>query len=259
MSTNRPNGKTLVSNISSSNHRSTRGCADSSTNSKDLIPASRRNGDGSTRGGGYGGKESRRRGQIDPRFAVRRDPAQPRRGRGVFALEKVPAGTEVLVAKQAAAIPRDRYRAAFCRRCLTLLDKKSLIKCRRCEDRFCGKECVIAHAGESTHEATCAFVEGLGEEHLESLGRGASTAVTDGEILRLTLECFARRSAGLSDQDEWVEIEDLDLGPVSVGENDGLQPEIGMLGPDVVRMAEARLNARGLVATAEEIQTVNRR
>lgn len=259
MSTNRPKGKTLASNISSSSHRGTEGCADSSSNSKDLISTSRRNGDGSTRGGGYGGKESRRRGQIDPRFAVRRDPAQPRRGRGVFALEKVPAGTEVLVAKQAAAIPRDRYRAAFCRRCLTLLDKKSLIKCRRCEDRFCGKECVIAHAGESTHEATCAFIEGLGEEHLERLGGGASTAVTDGEILRLTMECFARRSASLSDQDEWVEIEDLDLGPGNVGENGGLDSENEILDPDVIRMAEARLNARGLVVTAEEIQTVNRR
>ena len=116
-------------------------------------------------------------------------------------MEPVPAGTEVLVAKQAAALPRGRYRPAFCRRCLTLLDKSLLIKCRRCEDRFCGKECVIAAAGEGTHEATCDFVEGLGEGCLEKLGEGDNAAAAEKDILRLTVECLARRGAGLSDDE----------------------------------------------------------
>lgn len=217
--------------------------------------------------GSGGGASARRRGQLDPRFQVRRNPARPLRGRGVFAAEAVPAGTQVLVAKQAAALPRGRYRPAFCRRCLTLLDKSLLIKCRRCEDRFCGKECVIAAAGEGTHEATCDFVEGLGEECLERLGRGDNAAAAEKEVLRLTVECLARRGAGLSDDEEWVEIDDLVLPEKEEreaagggdgsggGEGDG----DGMLGADVIREAQARLNNRGLAVSADEIQTVHRR
>lgn len=214
-------------------------------------------------GGGGGGASVRRRGQLDPRFQVRRNPARPLRGRGVFAVEPVPAGTEVLVAKQAAALPRGRYRPAFCRRCLTLLDKSLLIKCRRCEDRFCGKECVIAAAGEGTHEATCDFVEGLGEGCLEKLGEGDNAAAAEKDILRLTVECLARRGAGLSDDEEWIEIDDLVLpeqsGGGGGGDGDGEFEGDGMLEPNVVREAQARLNNRGLAVSAEEIQTVHRR
>lgn len=204
-----------------------------------------------------GGCCARRRGQLDPRFDVKRDPSRPQRGRGLFAVEAVSAGTEVMVARQAAAVPRDTYRAAFCRRCLTLLDKKLLIKCRRCEDRFCGKECVIAAAREGTHEATCAFVEGLGVECLEELTKGDSAAATEKEILRLTVECLARRRAGLSDEEEWVEIEDLDLG-VGGTENSGGAIG-GFLDASVIREAQARLNNRGLEVSPEEIETVHRR
>lgn len=204
--------------------------------------------------GAGGGSCARRRGQLAPPFDVRRDPARPQRGRGVFAVEAVPAGTEVMVARLAAAVPRDQYRAAFCRRCLTLLDKKLLIKCRRCEDRFCGKECVIAAAGEGTHEATCAFVEGLGD--LEKLEMGGSAAATQKEILRLTVECLARRGAGLSDEEEWVEIEDLDLG-AGVGEKYGAGCPI--LDAGVIREAQARLISTGVEVSAEEVQTLYRR
>lgn len=215
-------------------------------------------------GGGGGGGCARRRGQLDLRFQVRRNPARPKRGRGVFAVEAVPAGTEVLVAKQAAALPRGRYRQAFCRRCLTLLDKSLLIKCRRCEDRFCGKECVIAAAGEGTHEVTCNLVEGLGKDCLERLGRGDNAAATEGEILRLTVECLSRRAAGLSDEEEWIEIDDLVLaedgeGAVrSAGGGDG-DAGLGMLEEGVIRDAQARLKAAGLEVSVEEIQTVHRR
>ena len=254
ITTNGVNGKT----VSDNRRRGTGGDFDPSVNHMTFISASSRNDNtkgSSTNRRGYGGTEARRRGQIDQRFTVRRDPS---RGRGIFALEAVPAGTEVLVAKQAAAVPRDRYRAAFCRRCLTLLDKKSLIKCRRCEDHFCGKECVIAAAGEGTHEATCAFVEDLGEERLEKMGEGLSTAATDREILRLAMDCLSRRSAGLSDQDEWVEIEDLDLGTAGFTDYGECDSD-GTLDADVIRAVEARLGSRGLVVTVEEMQTVHRR
>lgn len=180
-------------------------------------------------------------------------------------MEAVPAGTQVLVARQAAALPRGRYRPAFCRRCLTLLDKSLLIKCRRCEDRFCGKECVIAAAGEGTHEATCDFVEGLGEETLRKLGEGDNAAATEKEILRLTVECLSRRGAGLSDEEEWIEIDDLvlpeDGGEAgrSAGDGGGEGDGDGMLEDSVVGEAQARLNSRGLGVSAEEIQTVHRR
>lgn len=176
-------------------------------------------------------------------------------------MEPVLAGAEVLVAKQAAALPRGRYRPSFCRRCLSLLDKSHLIKCRRCEDRFCGKECVIAAAGEGTHEATCDFVEGLGEECLEKLGEGDNAAAAEKDILRLTVECLARKGAGLSDDEEWIEIDDLVLPEQereAGGDGDGFEGD-GMLEADVVREAQARLNNRGLAVSAEEIQTVHRR
>lgn len=200
----------------------------------------------------------RRRQQLDPRFEVRRDPACPQRGRGVFAIEAVPAGTEVMVARQAAGLPRDRYRAAFCRCCLNLLDKAALIKCQRCEDRFCGKECVIAAAREGTHETTCSYVEGLGDGCFDSPGARDSAAATEREILRLTIECLARRRAGLSDEEEWAEIEDLDLG---AGATDDEDPGVdgGMLDVAAIREAQARLNRKGYEVPAREIQMVHRR
>ena len=179
----------------------------------------------------------------------------------MFAVEAVPAGTEVMVAKQAAALPRGRYRAAFCRCCLTLLDKAALIKCQRCEDRFCGKECVISAAGEGTHETTCSFVEGLGDDCLNSVGAGRdSAAATEREILRLTMECLARRRAGLSDEEEWAEIEDLDVG-AGVTDDDGDDPAADgwMLDVAAIREAQARLNMKGHEVSAREIQRVHRR
>lgn len=182
-------------------------------------------------------------------------------------MEAVPAGTEVMVAKQAAALPRGRYRAAFCRCCLTLLDKAALIKCQRCEDRFCGKECVISAAGEGTHEATCSFVEGLGDDCVNSVGSGAgrrdSAAATEMEILRLTIECLARKRAGLSDEEEWAEIEDLDVGAGVADDGDDDVDDAGadggVLDVAAIREAQARLNRKGHEVSAREIQRVHRR
>lgn len=242
------------------------------------------------------------RGQLDPRFEVLRDTSRPVRGRGVFATQDVKGGTKVMVARQTAAVPMDRYRTAFCRRCLVLLDKSTLIKCRRCEDRFCGKGCVIAAAGEGTHEATCGFVENLdyhdhdvegpqpgrrggsdwdgggdkeGEEHKLSLNEASrmqleatySPAATETELLRLTMECLARRRAGLIDESEWEEILDLDSGErgesadaAAEQGNEGSAPAGGAGGtklhPAMLREAQARLKGGRVRVSEEEIQMV---
>lgn len=182
----------------------------------------------------------------------------------MFAVEAVPAGTEVMVAIQAAALPRGRYRAAFCRCCLTLLDKAALIKCQRCEDRFCGKECVISAAGEGTHETTCSFVEGLGDDPLDGTGAGRdSAAATERELLRLTMEYLAKRWGGLSDEEEWAEIEDLGLGAGVAEDNDddddGPGVDGGILDVAAIREAQARLNSKGHEVSAREIRRVHRR
>lgn len=233
-------------------------------------------------------QQPRRRAQIDPRFEVRRNPTCPQRGRGVFALQPVPAGTQVMVAREAAAVPKDAYRAAFCRRCLTLLDKSTLIKCRRCEDRFCGKDCVIAAAGEGTHEATCAFMEGPewrndGGGGTPGGGKGAEglsttayePAASETELLRLTMECLARRRAILSDEEEWDEIIDIDAGRDDVGVGVDVDVDVGgangwegqsagasssgIVDPAVLREAQQKLKEGGREVSVEEIEMVHRR
>lgn len=272
---------------------------------------------------------SRRRDQLDPRFEIQADPARPHRGRGIFATQAVKAGTKVMVARQSAAVPKDKYRAAFCCRCLTLVDKNTLIKCRHCEDRFCGKDCVIAAANEGTREATCAFLENLdgGDDTAaasaaqgravvgsfagrEKRGRSNLNITSNGdgggaskeeihrreelkaallaqsentyapaasvlELLRLMMECLARRRAGLCSQQEWEEILDLEDGGEhddadataattttgSGGGGDGAPSEdcdsLGArLNPCLLRAAEEKLDGGKIQVSAEEIQMV---
>lgn len=222
-------------------------------------------------------RQPRRRGQIDPRFEVRRDPNRPRRGRGIFALQDVRAGTRVMVAYQSAAVPKDAYRAAFCRRCLSLLDKSTLIKCRRCEDRFCGKECVIAAAGEGTHEATCAFMEASGPNAPPAALPGGALppayapAATETELMRLTMECLARRRAGLCGDEEWDEILDLEGCGVAPGGGDrrgvdggaagaaSATPENRVFHPSVLQEAGHRLKGGAREVPVEEMEMVHSR
>lgn len=78
--------------------------------------------------------------------------------------------------------------------------------------------------------------------------------------MRLTVECLARRGAGLSDEEEWIEIEDLDLGvPGGVSVCGREEKGYGALDAGVVREAQARLNSRGVDVSPEEIQTLHRR
>lgn len=103
-------------------------------------------------------------------------------------------------------------------------------------------------------------MEGLGEQSLKTLGEGDSPAASEKEILRLTVECLARRGAGLSDEEEWIEIEDLDLGILGgVGVSGRDEGGYRTLDSAVVREAQARLSSRGVDVSTEEIQTLHRR
>ncbi|CAN0046613.1 unnamed protein product [Ectocarpus fasciculatus] len=139
---------------------------------------------------------ARRSANLDARVEIRFD---PKRGRGLFALRDIPAGTEVMRVPAAAAVLLDRSKSS-CGGCLLPTDTVgSLKKCHGFPLSFCAG-CIKA--------GTVGGVSGVHSSATRELTKElnticATSSGVDKDSLRLAADVFVRRKAGLLDDSEW--------------------------------------------------------
>lgn len=132
---------------------------------------------------------ARRTGNLDARVEIRFD---TKRGRGLFALRDIPAGTEVMRVPAAAAVLLDRSRKGSCSGCLLPADTVgSLEACHGIPLSLCAG-CKKAGSVGATRELT---------KELNTIC--ATSRGVDKDSLRLAADVFVRRKAGLLDDSEW--------------------------------------------------------
>ncbi|CAM9531788.1 unnamed protein product [Ectocarpus sp. 12 AP-2014] len=140
---------------------------------------------------------ARRTANLDARVEVRFD---PKRGRGLFALRDIPAGTEVMRVPAAAAVLLDRSRKGSCSGCLLPTDTVgSLEACHGFPLSFCAgckKSGTVGVVSGVHNSATRELTKELNTICATSVG-------VDKDSLRLAADVFVRRKAGLFDNSEW--------------------------------------------------------
>lgn len=157
-------------------------------------------------------ERAQERRQLDPRFVVRRDPQQPSRGRGVFALQDVRAGAEVMRVRPAAAVVQTQDQRMMCACCFKNVSipgrEPPRSACSMCDYVFC-KECTDKDGFQQSvefqvHRDCCEFCSALKQSPVGDVEEA------DPELLRLMADCFARRKRGLVDDAAWAEIQRLE-------------------------------------------------
>lgn len=140
---------------------------------------------------------ARRTANLDARVEVRFD---PKRGRGLFALRDISAGTEVMRVPAAAAVLLDRSRKGSCSGCLLPTDTVgSLEACHGFPLSFCAgcKKAGAVGGVSGVHN-------GVTRELTKELNTICATSGgVDKDSLRLAADVFVRRKAGLFDDSEW--------------------------------------------------------
>lgn len=194
--------------------------------------------------------------QLDARFVVRRDPLRPKRGRGVFAVHGVPAGTEVMRVRAVAVAAKFKYHLTVCAYCFTNQrpqkdgGKVLTIMCDGCNARLC-EECyarpgVQDSARAKVHADTCQFTKSVAAAHI--------AAHVDSELLVLVADCLARRKRGLIDDQEWAAINGLESS--EIGMAGGVKDLLGERDLRAVReRMEELLPTLGIILESD-IQTI---
>lgn len=189
---------------------------------------------------------ARRSAKLDDRVVFRTDKERPQRGRGLFAVKDVPAGTEIMRVRAAGAVLM-RHRAKHqCGRCFTQLQPtdKSVLVCATCEFSFC-YDCATADDKDGAHRTTC-----RSSRNVTSIQSGAE--VGDEAVIRLVANCLARRKTCVIDDEEWDLIESLDAH----------ENETGTMGLGSAALQECVIrfdHGIGYRVTREDVQTMYRR
>lgn len=140
----------------------------------------------------------RRACKLDPRVVIREDQERAERGRGLFALEDVPKGTELMRVRAVAVVVESSAKKTTCCRCFRAVNSQRPLTLRPCSDcgfSFCAR-CGIAESEEGhPHRDDCL---------LNSVMEGFGFLQADVGILRLATDLFVRRKKlGLVNDDEW--------------------------------------------------------
>lgn len=148
---------------------------------------------------------ARRAAKLDTRVEIRR---HKKRGRGLFALRNIPAGTEVMRVPAAAAV--SLHGKGSCSGCLlTTAEVGSLKACPGCSLRFCArcKDAGTARGAKGVgvlapvhSSAMCELTKEFFE--MCATSRGA-TGGPDFDSLRLLADVVVKRKAGMIEDEEW--------------------------------------------------------
>lgn len=197
----------------------------------------------------------RRTAQLDSRVEIRCD---PKRGRGLFALRDMPAGTEVMRAPATAAVLLSRERES-CGGCL-LKVAGTLEACHDCSLSFCA-DCKqyatcggtkIGDAGGSgvfgDSNATCE----LTKELLRVCATNPEGGSPDEGVLRLLADVLIRRKAGMINDEEWDMLNSLES-------HDNQAHTMSLAPIELQKCARLFKNLVDIDLPGEDIQTMYRR
>lgn len=191
---------------------------------------------------------ARRTGRLDKRVEFRVDPARPSRGRGLYALEDVPKGTEVMRMPAVGAVVSMRHCRSSCCGCFSpLLKADRAATCSDCGLLFC-PECDqhFKTNGAGLHGLTCRFTPAAFRLCVSS-GRQIQESV-----LRLSADILARKTAGITTDDEWFLLNSLESQDNEAG-------TIGLSAPALRECVKELKRATAMAASTEDVQIAYRR
>lgn len=147
---------------------------------------------------------ARRAANLDSRVEIRRD---ERRGRGLFALRNIPAGTEVMRVPAAAAVSLQGK--GSCSGCLLSTNPVGPLEvCHGCSLSFCAscKNAGTTRGAKGARVIAVVHSSAMCELTKEFFGICATSrggAGPDNGSLRLLADVLVKRKAGMIDDEEW--------------------------------------------------------
>ncbi|CAN0023879.1 unnamed protein product [Laminaria digitata] len=186
-------------------------------------------------------EHGRRSAKLDHRFEIRKDRDHPERGRGLFAVQRVPEGTEVLRVRAVGAAVAKPFKKKLCGRCFRRAKKfDDLTPCRNCLLPLCDA-CHAGDAGDRPHSTRCEF--GRKSLMLNPLDEGT---------LRLSADILARKKAGEIDDEDWGLLN-------SLGIDNSEDGSTGLDARELQKAVNMFKDAMDMDVSEEDIQTMHRR
>lgn len=186
-------------------------------------------------------EHARRSAKLDHRVEIRKDRDHPERGRGLFAVQRVPEGTEVLRVRAVGAAVAKPFKKKFCCRCFRRAKKfDDLTPCRNCSLPLCDA-CHAGDAGDRPHSTRCEFARK--SLFLKPLDEGS---------LRLSADILARKKAGEIDDEDWGLLNSLGIDNSEAGST-------GLDARELQKAVNIFKDAMDMDVSEEDIQTMHRR
>ena len=189
-------------------------------------------------------EHARRSAKLDHRVEIRGDRDHPERGRGLFAVQRVPEGTEVMRVRAVGAAVVRPSKKDLCGRCFRRAYKQDFpTACGNCWLSLCVK-CHDGDTGDRSHSTTCEF------ERI-CLMLAANPSVDEG-TLRLSADILARKRAGEIDDKDWDLLNTLESDNNKAG-------SIGLGAHHLQIAVESFKDAMDMDVSEEDVQTMYRR
>lgn len=193
---------------------------------------------------------ARRAAKLDRRVEFSR--RHPKRGRGLFALRDLPAGTEVMRVPAVAAVLSGRGAKDSCAGCfLSMKAVGQLNACQGCPLRFCArcKKEGIGGGGVGHNNGTCELTKGF--IGIRANNTGGSGSPNEG-LLRLVADLLVRRRAGVISDEEWDLLKSLESR-----ENEART--MGLSPSEIQKCARLLKSLVGIDVSHEDFQAMYRR
>lgn len=186
----------------------------------------------------------RRSAKLDRRVEIREDRDHPERGRGLFAVQRVPEGTEVMRVRAVGAAVVRPMKEDLCGRCFRRQNPCDVLtKCRNCLLPLC-VACQSGDAEGRPHSTTCEFAR-------ISLLLAANRSADEG-TLRLSADILARKRAGEIDDKDWDLLNSLES-------HDNKAGKIGLGARELQIGVQTFKDAMDMDVSEEDVQTMYRR
>ncbi|CAM9324935.1 unnamed protein product [Hapterophycus canaliculatus] len=196
---------------------------------------------------------ARRAAKLDSRVEIRR---HPKRGRGLFALGNIPAGTEVMRVPAAGAVSRQGH--GSCSGCLLSANTVGPLQpCHGCSLSFCASCKIAGTARGAKGVGIIAIVHSgpmceLTKEFFGICATSRGGAGPSHDSLRLLADVVVKRKAGIIDDEEWALL-------ISLESDDNEAGSMSLTRPELESCVKLFKRLLGIDISQEDVQTMYRR